>query len=115
MPDPSRQRILIHDLAGSYTHLAEALVGQFAAVDYFSLYQTAFKSAPATMPGVGIEGVTRVEDFFDALDRADLVMFPDVGMIGLQKWLRAWDSRSSAAATARVLRTTAGSAPCSRN
>src|SRR5215472_27797 len=37
---------------------------------------------------MGLDGVERVADFFDSLDRADLVVFTDVGQPGLQEYLR---------------------------
>src|SRR5215472_11964712 len=86
--DTSRKTILFYDLSGFYTHLADAVVGEFANVLYFSQWEKAFSLSRDAMPGYGLEGVERVEDFFEAANRADLVVFPDVGMVGLQQQLR---------------------------
>lgn len=86
--DTARKTVLFYDLSGFYTHLAEAVVGEFANVLYFSQWERAFSLSRDAMPGYGLEGIERVEDFFEATNRADLVVFPDVGMVGLQQQLR---------------------------
>ena len=40
------------------------------------------------MPGVGLDGVERIDDFFEHVDLADLIIFPDVGDGSLQEYLR---------------------------
>jgi hypothetical protein len=86
--DTSHKTVLFYDLSGFYTHLADAVVGEFGKVLYFSQWERAFSLSRDAMPGYGIDGVERVEDFFEATHRADLVVFPDVGMVGLQEQLR---------------------------
>jgi hypothetical protein len=88
MPDLSRKTVLFHDLSGSFTHIAEAVVSQFGRTLYYSFYESALPSVRDYLPGVGLEGIERVTDFDDALERADLVVFTDVGRAGLQKRLR---------------------------
>jgi hypothetical protein len=68
--------------------MAEALVGEFGTVRYYSVWDEAFPSVRKYIPGSGLQGIERVFDFFQALDDADLVIFPDVGQAGLQEWLR---------------------------
>jgi hypothetical protein len=88
MIDVSRKTALFFDSSASYTHIAEAVVPEFAKVLYFSNWETAFPHARDIMPGIGLEGVERVSDFFDALEDTDLVVFTDVGNGGLQEFLR---------------------------
>lgn len=79
--------VLVYDLSGSFTHIAEAMIGQ-AEVLYFVPWQSGFPTVKDFLPGVGVPGIERVDDFFDALPRADFCVFPDVGMPGLQQYLR---------------------------
>src|SRR5215469_5777407 len=86
--DVSRKTVLIWDASASYTHVAESVVGEFANVLYFVPWEKGFSVARDYIPGMGLDGVERVADFFDSLDRADLVVFTDVGQPGLQEYLR---------------------------
>jgi hypothetical protein len=90
MPDDLRHKtIAFFDLSGSYTHLAEAVVPDFARVLYWVPWQSrAFPVIQEFAPGLGLEGIERIVDFEDHLDDIDLVVFPDVGMGGLQEYLR---------------------------
>jgi len=86
--DVSRKTVLFWDASASYTHVAESVVGQFAKVLYFVPWERGFSVARDYIPGLGLDDVERVPDFFDALDRSDLVVFSDVGQPGLQEYLR---------------------------
>jgi len=86
--DVSRKTVLFWDASASYTHVAESVVGEFAQVLYFSPWERGFSVARDFIPGMGLDGIERVGDFFDSLDRTDLVVFTDVGMPGLQTYLR---------------------------
>ena len=86
--DVSRKTVLFWDASASYTHVAESVVNEFANVLYFVPWEKGFSVARDFIPGMGIPGIERVPDFFDALDRADLVVFTDVGQPGLQEYLR---------------------------
>ena len=68
--------------------MAEAVVGEFARVLYYSIWESAFPTVRHYLPGSGLDGIERIYDFFDALDRTDLVVFTDVGNAGLQEYLR---------------------------
>lgn len=63
-------------------------MGDFARVLYYSVWDKSFPAVRDYIPGTGLDGVERVYDFFDCLDDADLIVFPDVGNAGLQEWLR---------------------------
>lgn len=86
--DLSRKTVAFFDLSGSYTHLAEAVAPAFGRCLYYVPWQTAFPSIREFAPGLGLPGIERVVDFESHLDEVDLVVFPDVGMGGLQEYLR---------------------------
>ena len=88
MIDLSDKTVLFYDASAGYSHMAEAVVGDFARVLYHVPWDAAFPSVRNYIPGTGLDGVERVEDFFDVLDGVDLVVFADVGNSGLQQWLR---------------------------
>lgn len=88
MIDLSRKTVLFWDASGSYTHMAEAMVGAFGRVLYHVPWDTGFPASINALPGQGLDGIERIMDFFDALDETDLVIFTDVGMGGLQEYLR---------------------------
>lgn len=89
MPDDlSHRTAIIYDPSGDHTHIAEAIVGNFGAVKFYSFWQEGFPDPKKFLPGLGLEGVERIDDFFDHLDDVDLVIFPDVGNGGLQQYLR---------------------------
>lgn len=79
---------LFYDAQGSYVHMAQAVVGQVKQVKYFCPWQKAFSVPMDMMPGIGLEGIDRVVDFWDELDGVDLVVFTDVGNGGMQEYIR---------------------------
>ena len=88
MTDLSRRSVLVFDSSASYTHIAQACVPDFANVYYYSIWEKAFPISNDLLPGIGVPGIERVSDFFEALDKTDLVIFTDVGNCGLQEYLR---------------------------
>ena len=101
--DVSRKTVLFWDASASYTHVAESVVDEFANVLYFVPWEKGFSVARDFIPGMGLDGIERVADFFDALDRADLVVFTDVGQPGLQHYLRQQGMPVFGSARAAVL------------
>lgn len=101
--DVSRKTVLFWDASASYTHVAESVVDQFAAVLYFVPWEKGFSVARDFLPGMGLPGIERVPDFFDALRRVDLVVFTDVGQPGLQEFLRAQGMPVFGSARASIL------------
>jgi translation initiation factor IF-3 len=87
--DLSTKTALVYDLSGSYTHIAETIAPDFARTLYHCQWETGFSHVQDYMPGVGLEGVERVFDPADHYKDVDLVIFPDVGLGGLQKYLRS--------------------------
>lgn len=86
--DVSNKTVLFWDASASYTHMAECVVPEFARVLYFTPWEKGFSVSKDFIPGQGLDGIEKVSDFFDSLDDADLVVFTDVGMPGLQEYLR---------------------------
>jgi hypothetical protein len=86
--DLTHKNVLIWDASGSYTHIAQSLVPDFGVVRYFVPWEAGFPSCINALPGIGVDGLERCDDFFDVLDSTDLCIFTDVGMGGLQEWLR---------------------------
>ena len=89
MTDLQRKIVMFCDLGGDYTHLAEAVVNDFAEVLYWTPSDASFRRARNLLPGIGLAGVERIDDLFDNVDRCDLLVFPDVGEAGLQTHFRS--------------------------
>lgn len=83
--------VLVYDLSGSYTHIAEALVGQVRQVYYFCPWDSGFPITRNVLPGVGLPGIIRIDDPFSTLEAFDWAVFTDVGAGGLQEDLRRLD------------------------
>ena len=86
--DLSRKTVLIWDSQGSYVHIAESVVGDFASVKYYLPWEKGFPVPIDALPGEGVDGVERTLDFWGNLETADLVVFTDVGNNELQEYLR---------------------------
>lgn len=96
--------VLIHD-SGLYPSCATTLAAQgFDTVYYFSPYNAdSMPLSSKSQWGVGLPGVTRVNDFFDFVDEVDLIVFPDIGSGDLQAWLRKIGYRVWGSAEAEIL------------
>lgn len=89
MTDLTTKTALIWDAGGDFTHIAEAIAPEYARVLYYVPWESSFSTAKGLLPGIGLEGIERVADFFEYLDDADILIFTDVGNYGLIDWLRA--------------------------
>lgn len=87
MDNISDKKMLIWD-NGLYISFAAKLGEVFKEVYYFTPWNDAFPSKQRTMFGFGVEGITRVNNFFDYVDEVDIIFFPDVGNGDLQEYLR---------------------------
>lgn len=93
--DLSRKVVTFWDASGSYTHIAEAVVGDFARVLVYTPYESGFPVPVNFLPGYGVDGIERVGvgqsvgDFWEAVEISDLVVFTDVGNYGLTEYLRS--------------------------
>jgi len=81
------KRVLIFD-HGLFVYFAQQLVRFGANVAYFTPWSSAFPHPADVAVGEGLEGIERVYDFFDEVDAADVIVFPDVGDGDLQDMLR---------------------------
>ena len=83
---------------GSYTEVARRLARDFGEVRYYAPWQGPATRSNEIKIGDGIDGVERIFDYHDVIDKTDLWVFPDVYWSGLQDWLarqgaRVWGSR----------------------
>jgi hypothetical protein len=88
---------------GLFVGLAERLTDFFGEVAYFREWKSAFPYLADIAPGEGIPGVTRVDNLFDAIDTADLIVFPDIYHGDLQTYLRRQGKRVWGAGDAEYL------------
>ena len=83
---------------GSFVSVAQRLARDFGQVYYYSPCKDTFAQYKKTKVGFGLEGVQRINNFFDFLDEADLIVFPDIMDADLQLHLddlgyKVWGSR----------------------
>lgn len=74
--------------AGLFTEHSVRLAKDFKQVWHFSPWQTDFPSFRDFAVGLGMDGLKKALDFFDYVDNADLIFFPDVHQGGLVEYLR---------------------------
>ena len=97
MDNLKNKTLLVYD-QGSFLPLAQRLGKDFGKVLYFTPWKFTWPKFKDTRIGIGVEGVERVDSFFDHLDEADMLLFPNVGDGDLQVQLEAcgykiWGSR----------------------
>ena len=83
---------LIYDF-GLFVELAITLSKSFGKVYYFCPWASAFPSTNIYSVGIGIDGVEKVDNFWDYIDEVDLFIFPDVYMGDLQVYLESIGKR----------------------
>ncbi len=76
---------------GTFISLAEKLGETMKKVYYHSPFEEEFQDLRQCMRGMGLTGVTRLNNFLDpsVFDKIDLFVFPDIGFQGLQRHLRS--------------------------
>lgn len=90
--------------SGLYPYAAVKLAEGFDTVLYYTPYSAdSFPVSRKTLWGKGLPGVTRVNNFWDCVDEADLIMFPDLGAGDMQMWLRQQGKRVWGGGAAEVL------------
>lgn len=92
MNDFSNQRWLCWDY-GLFPSVAEHLAETVGCVQYYLHWKSAYPDLNLALIGSGLEKVERVRDFFDHVEGADLIYFPDLGDGDLQKYLRSKGKR----------------------
>lgn len=83
---------------GLFVSFAQTLSREFKSVLYWTPWWSAFPKSNDRLIGQGVPGIERVNELFDVMDRADIVIFPDVYMGDLQVHLeehgkRVWGGR----------------------
>lgn len=83
-------KALIYDL-GLFSPCAEELARSplFDEIWYFTPTHEQFPISRKALIGAGLEGVKRIYRFFDYVEAADVIVFPDVGLGDLQTYLRS--------------------------
>lgn len=71
--------------AGLFVSLAERLARDFGRVLYACPWKNAYPKAAAAHIGYGLPGVERVLNFWDHVDEADIIIFPDIYDSDMQK------------------------------
>jgi predicted RNase H-like HicB family nuclease len=95
--DLKNKSCIVYDY-GTFVGVAERLAKDFGKVMYYSPWQSSFPKKGLTMIGEGLPGITRINSFFDHLDEADMIVFPDCLDEDLQERLEdegkiIWGSR----------------------
>ncbi len=90
--------VLIYD-DGFYIPFAQRLAKDFGKVMYFTDWENKTPQFKSTLFGKNVPGIERVDKFFDHLDEADLICFPDCTHGDLQLHLEScgyniWGSRN---------------------
>ncbi len=67
---------LVYDY-GSHIEIASRLGRDFGKVYYYVHVQDSVPRAENVISGAGFPGITVIEDFFDYVDKADCIIFPD--------------------------------------
>jgi hypothetical protein len=93
----STKSVLVYDF-GTYVSMAERLAKDFGKVRYFSPWQADFPQRKMASIGSGLEGVERVNNFWDYIEDSDCFIFPDICCGDIQVHLeslgkRIWGSR----------------------
>lgn len=68
-----------------FVHIAQKLAESFGKVYYGGNWVNAFPKSNLTLPGDGLDGITRIKDFWTHKDEADLIVFPDVMYADVQE------------------------------
>lgn len=63
---------------GLFVHVAQKMTEYFDRVFYWTPWVNAFPKSNATLPGSGLEGITRILHWEQYIDQSDLTMVPDV-------------------------------------
>ena len=77
MNDYKTKSCLIWD-NGVFTELAVMLAKSFGKTYYYTPWENGFPSSRQRLIGYGLDGVTRVNNFWDYVEDADIIVFPDV-------------------------------------
>lgn len=89
---------------GLYVHVAEKLAESFGRVLYYcNGWRCAFPISEGFNIGAGLEGIERVENAWNHIEEADLIVFPDTYFGAEQEYLRRQGKRVWGAGQAELL------------
>lgn len=88
MKDASQVTALVHDY-GTFAFLANDLGRSFKKIYYTTPHEREFQSLAHCCIGDGLEGCERLDDWMEEIPNIDLHIFPDIAMVGAQKYLRS--------------------------
>ncbi len=74
---------------GLYLCIAQRLSESFGKVYYYIPQANPYPNSAKAQIGVGLDGIERVHNFWDIIDKVDLIVFPDCYDGELQHWLRS--------------------------
>jgi phosphoribosylamine-glycine ligase len=63
---------------GLFVEIAKTLSKSFKKVYYYMPWKNGFPKSNQYIVGEGIEGIDRIQNFWDYVDKADIVIFPDI-------------------------------------
>jgi phosphoribosylamine-glycine ligase len=63
---------------GLFIEIAKTLSKSFKKVYYYMPWKNGFPKSNQYIVGEGIEGIERIQNFWDYVDKADIVIFPDI-------------------------------------
>ena len=84
--DLSKKNVLFYD-NGLFIELAIKLSKTYNKVYYYVPWKSGFPKRNLAQVGMGVPGIERVYDFFDYVDKVDVIVFPDVYDGDLQVFL----------------------------
>lgn len=97
MNDLKTKSVLVYEY-GTFLHVAQRLAKDFGRVMYYTPWKYTYPELRYALPGLGIPNIERVSNFFDRVDEADIIVFPDIMDADLQLYLeskgkKVWGSR----------------------
>ena len=83
---------------GIFLELAVKLASDFGRMNYWTPNSSSFPKDLLKLPGLGVEGITRINDYHNVMAETDLLIVPDVFMSGVQidaedRDIPAWGSK----------------------
>ena len=63
---------------GLFVEIAKTLAKSFKKVYYYMPWKNGFPKSNQYIVGEGIEGIERIQNFWDYKDKADIIIFPDI-------------------------------------
>lgn len=88
MENLKNKSVLVYDF-GLFTELAVSLLKTFGKVYYFVPWASDFPSSVNQKIGMDFDGLTRIQDFWDYVDKVDMIVFFDTYCGDLVSYLRS--------------------------